>query len=230
MWFAITGQKPKAIPIVGEHAIRPGGLMGLAIDTLQSSRPDFRRLFHLLADESKYPIHLYCQQGKDRTGLAVILLLLLLEVPVEVIKDDYMRSQEMLEVIEVETEEEFRRKGLPREFALCDPNLVQWVVDWLWFNYKGVGGYLTSIGVHEKEQARIRQILRPTISCSRAAGQSEEDISASESSLARSCSDATVDDSKSSVASSSTMSKDSLVADMTRENATMVVANTESSD
>ena len=160
VWYVFTGRKdPNAIQVIGCRAITPGGLAGMAIDTLRASRSDFRHIFLLLADKANYPVHVYCQQGKDRTGLTVILLHLLLEVPLEAIQEDYLHSEKELEDIQAETESDFNSKGMPKSFAGCDPAVVPGVIDWLKLHYGGIGGFLKSIGVDQDSQDRIRSIM-----------------------------------------------------------------------
>jgi protein-tyrosine phosphatase len=50
---------------------------------------DFGRLFRALADEHAYPAVVHCMGGKDRTGMAVALLLGWLGVGRELVLDDY---------------------------------------------------------------------------------------------------------------------------------------------
>lgn len=50
----------------------------------------YRNFIRLLADKNNYPIIFHCRGGKDRAGYAAALLLLLLDVELEVIFDDYL--------------------------------------------------------------------------------------------------------------------------------------------
>lgn len=51
----------------------------------------WKRMFRLLIDEpGGYLFH--CTQGKDRTGIAAALILAALEVPEDVIRDDYLQT------------------------------------------------------------------------------------------------------------------------------------------
>ena len=51
-------------------------------------------LFHILTDESNYPIIFHCSHGVHRTGTAAALILNSLGVPWATIKEDYMLSNE----------------------------------------------------------------------------------------------------------------------------------------
>ena len=55
--------------------------------------PKYRRWLHSLANEdSSSPQMFYCSAGKDRTGLAAALLLLILGVPEQTVMNDYLLS------------------------------------------------------------------------------------------------------------------------------------------
>jgi protein-tyrosine phosphatase len=49
----------------------------------------------LLADDANYPVLLHCTGGKDRTGFITALVQLLAEVPMELVKQDYLLSNEL---------------------------------------------------------------------------------------------------------------------------------------
>ena len=74
---------------------------GNAIDVLVSSysaslafsNESFQFMFDCLLDE-KTPLLFHCSNGKDRTGVAAMVLLLALGVPEEVVKEDYLLSNE----------------------------------------------------------------------------------------------------------------------------------------
>lgn len=113
----------------------------------------------MLSQREAYPVHLFCQQGKDRTGLIVLLVELLCDVPVDTIKQDYMLSEGELKPERKERLEELEEMGLPVAFAGCDPGLVSSVTEWLEKEHGGVRGYMNSIGVKQDMQTATRQIL-----------------------------------------------------------------------
>ena len=58
--------------------------------------PRYRVLFSLLADPANVPILYYCSAGKDRTGVASVLILHALGASKETIMEDYLYSKENL--------------------------------------------------------------------------------------------------------------------------------------
>lgn len=167
--LATVNNRPAAIRILGRNVLSSLGLRGLAIDTLTHSTSEISRIFTLLADRSAYPIHLFCQQGKDRTGLSVMLLLMLLlqrkgldeSTLIKAIEVDYMLSANELDVEPERTERhrELQDMALPEEFARCDSELVKAVDQWLKQNHGGIEKYLDSVGVGPKTQDKICDIL-----------------------------------------------------------------------
>ena len=152
----------EAIAILGREVMAPRGLIGLGKDSLDHSTSELREIFTLLADSSNYPILVHCTQGKDRTGLVVALLLLLLNVPVRVISADYMASENGLESERESRMEEIRRIGLGEEFAACPAGFVQEIDEHLQHVYRGVNQYLRHIGVDQGTQDNIKENMLVT--------------------------------------------------------------------
>lgn len=55
----------------------------------------YQRLMTLVLDESNWPLLIHCSAGKDRTGVAVALILEILGVSREIIMDDYLLTNEV---------------------------------------------------------------------------------------------------------------------------------------
>ncbi|TKX19918.1 tyrosine phosphatase family-like protein [Elsinoe australis] len=137
----------------------PRGLTGLAIDTLLSSWYDMRSIFALLADKSHWPVLVHCTQGKDRTGLTVLLLELLCGVDEEVCERDYMATQGRLDSEREGRVREIEEIGLPAEWADCEPGWVGRVKGFIDGRWGGVGGYLFWCGVKREEVVAVKEIL-----------------------------------------------------------------------
>ncbi|KGO39081.1 Tyrosine/serine-protein phosphatase IphP-type [Penicillium expansum] len=153
-----TGYRSDAVRLVCGSVMQPRGLTGLAQDTLDSSMGEIRSVFEILACEESYPTLVHCTQGKDRTGLVVLLMLLLVGgvVPVEAIVDDYSRSE--LELVSEfdERMEEIRAIGLGEDYTRCPPGFVRDTTEYLENRYGGVRGYLEKVGVEYEMQERVR--------------------------------------------------------------------------
>ncbi len=64
--------------------------------SLPSAQIGFRELFMSLGEEDQLPALFHCTTGKDRTGWAAAALLTLLGVPLETVKEDYLRSNDYI--------------------------------------------------------------------------------------------------------------------------------------
>ena len=64
--------------------------------SLESAKSAFRELFLSLGDKNKLPALFHCTTGKDRTGWAAAAFLTLMGVPMDVVIEDYMRSNEYI--------------------------------------------------------------------------------------------------------------------------------------
>ncbi|CAN5740069.1 tyrosine-protein phosphatase [soil metagenome] len=116
-----------------------------------------------VADAPSGGVLIHCHAGKDRTGLAVALLLALLGVSHEDIADDYAMTALNLEPLIVEwldqmSDDEAERARLralaePRREAMLD------TLEYLRSRYGSVEQYLRERGVSEAEVARVRARL-----------------------------------------------------------------------
>ncbi|GFN10245.1 hypothetical protein AtubIFM55763_009897 [Aspergillus tubingensis] len=180
-----SGYRPTAVQIVGQQVMSPRGLVGLGMDTLDSSYGEMKTLFDLFSsvtstssstststadgsDENEtedsssvYPILIHCTQGKDRTGLIILLLLLLVAdvVPEEVMREDYLRSEGELVIEMEERMKEVRLLGLSEEYTKCPRHFVETIRGHLEERYGGVQGYLGTVGVGREQVERIREVL-----------------------------------------------------------------------
>ncbi|KAL9131852.1 MAG: hypothetical protein Q9217_000298 [Psora testacea] len=157
-----AGYRTEAISILGREVMVPRGLVGLGQDSLDFCQEEIRQVFYVLADQSNYPILIHCTQGKDRTGLIVLLVLLLLEVPVEAIAADYVASEGALEPEKGERLNEIGRIGLGEEFTGCPVGFVEEIKRYIDEKHDGVERYLERCGVdHEmKDRLRSKMLIR----------------------------------------------------------------------
>ena len=156
------GHRSRAIGILGKEVMAPRGLIGLGEDTLDHSSKELYEIFSVLADSNSYPLLVHCTQGKDRTGLVVVLLLLLLKVPIDSIVVDYLASEKQLDSEQASRLAEIRQMGLPDDFIGCPDNFVEEVKNHLDSVYGGLEKYFEAIGVDNTMQAKIRENTKAT--------------------------------------------------------------------
>jgi protein-tyrosine phosphatase len=123
---------------------------------VNDSSARFAELFrHLLADDA--PLVFHCTAGKDRTGLAAALILHALEVPREVVVEDFLLTNTVYR----------------RPFSMSRSDAPQEVLDVLWrvrvdfleaaleaidTGYGSVDAYLEHLGVGARERDRLGEL------------------------------------------------------------------------
>ncbi|CZT02583.1 uncharacterized protein RCO7_09425 [Rhynchosporium graminicola] len=157
----VIGRRMAAISILGREVLRPRGLVGLGHDSLTYCGPEISQCLLSFLSPSTIPpaILIHCTQGKDRTGLIITLLLLILKVPVEAITKDYVMSEKELESERTERLKEIASIGLGEEFADCPGDWVEEQEKFLREKYGGLGKYLREIGVSEVQEEELRKVL-----------------------------------------------------------------------
>ncbi|KAL9624467.1 MAG: hypothetical protein Q9160_001430 [Pyrenula sp. 1 TL-2023] len=134
----------------------PRGLTGLGCDTLRYSSTGIHSVFSILSNQSRYPVLVHCAQGKDRTGLIILLILALLKVEKSAISSDYLKSEAELVSEHEERMREIESLGLSEEFAGCPKDYVDNLEKFLKDTYGGVERYLNGIGVDQAMQEKIQ--------------------------------------------------------------------------
>ncbi|KAF2474499.1 uncharacterized protein BDR25DRAFT_301214 [Lindgomyces ingoldianus] len=153
------GYRLEAIKVIAP-IMEAQGLVGLALNSLDVCTAEVKQVFDVLSDSQQYPLMVHCTQGKDRTGLIIILVLLLLrDISIRAITIDYLLSERELEPEKGERIKEIASIGLSAHFTTCPPNLVAEVDEHLSKNYGSVEGYLDHAGVLKEQRDRIMNIL-----------------------------------------------------------------------
>ncbi|KFY89044.1 hypothetical protein V500_05977 [Pseudogymnoascus sp. VKM F-4518 (FW-2643)] len=155
----LFGYRMEAISILGREVMNPRGLIGLGYDTIDYCGAELAIALGEFASSPRYPILVHCTQGKDRTGLIICLLLLLLDVPVDAVTYDYTLSEAGLLSEREERMVEIREIGLTEEFASAPREWIVKMHEYLGEKYGGTREYLEAIGVDEGMQARITEAL-----------------------------------------------------------------------
>ncbi|KAG4425955.1 hypothetical protein IFR04_000899 [Cadophora malorum] len=155
----LFGYRMEAISILGREVMLPRGLIGLGYDSLDACGPEIAECLLAFTNHSATPILIHCTQGKDRTGLIVALLLLILKVPLEAIAHDYVMSEWELESEKESRMVEIRSIGLSEHFATCPPEWIECMDGHLNEKYGGLRKYLRGIGVSEEEEGKLVRAL-----------------------------------------------------------------------
>jgi protein-tyrosine phosphatase len=159
IFLMAVGYRTEGIAVLGREIMLPRGLVGLGLDTLDHSGPEVKEVFDVLSEASAYPVLVQCTQGKDRTGMTILLVLLLCDIDLRTISADYARSELELESEKEERLKEIRSIGLDETFAQCPPAFCARIEDHLTSTYGGIRQYLLGIGVDSAQQDKIRSIM-----------------------------------------------------------------------
>lgn len=153
------GYRVEAISILGTEVMAAKGLVGMAIDSLDHCTAEVLSVFQVLANLAAWPVVVHCTQGKDRTGLVVLLVLLLVDAERRAVERDYVRSQRELEPERGERLPEIRSIGLPDEFADCPVDWIERVARHVDEVYGGIEKYLVRCGVTVDMQRKVKEML-----------------------------------------------------------------------
>jgi len=119
----------------------------------------FARIARAVAQAPTGGVVLHCQAGRDRTGIAVALLLSLVGVPDEAIAEDYaLSAPSLLEHYEHMDDETVRRE-LIEDMAGVTPETMLGLLAHLRDAHGGTARYLASGGATEEELHLLRRRL-----------------------------------------------------------------------
>lgn len=152
----------RARNIVLEY-VNEGGLPLLNQLLLHYSGEDIARVLRICADDSRYPIGLYCTAGKDRTGLISMLILAALGTPDEAILDDYVLSDSAYKDLNDHKAMvgALEQQNLDAETFLRAPrHVMEQTLKELRESYGTVEQYLDSIGFDAAWRAKLKHALR----------------------------------------------------------------------
>lgn len=146
-------------------------MTGLAMTTLEASTVEIKSVFDLLSlstdadadSDAPAAVLVHCTQGKDRTGLIVLLSLLLAGVDAEPISREYVLSEKELQNEPLEEKEEKMREiralGLDEEYTRCPGYFTERVTAFLEERFGGVRGYLDHINVEKGTIEKVKSRL-----------------------------------------------------------------------
>jgi protein-tyrosine phosphatase len=140
---------------------------------VEESKEEYAQLFHLLSDPENYPIVFHCSHGIHRTGTAAALILSILDVDWETVREDYLLSNDYRkEEIEKriadlsqlanknpEVIDKADNESNIEAFYLLKGEYVDGTIMTVEDGYGSFNNYLNQIGVSDKEIVEVRNIL-----------------------------------------------------------------------
>jgi protein-tyrosine phosphatase len=149
-----------AIRILGRNVLGPKGLVGLSKDSLRYCQAEILQTLEVLTDFKAYPVLVHCTQGKDRSGLVVMLVLFMLGVPLDIVRAEYAPSNPLLEPIRASMIKEVEEIGMDADYTRAPEVVVDTVWNFLHEEYGGIDGYLDAIGFGEPKRKTLRKLLQ----------------------------------------------------------------------
>lgn len=133
---------------------------------LDQNGPTFAGVLRLAADPANRPLVIHCTAGKDRTGLAVALLLLTLGVPEETVVADYTLSNYAFDVLATRMRPEMARlyslgfgEVQLQPFLLAETRTLRGALAYVRRRYGSVDWYLQRAGLSDATVAALRDSL-----------------------------------------------------------------------
>ncbi|KAJ8077196.1 hypothetical protein PM082_001624 [Marasmius tenuissimus] len=147
-------------------------MLGLNLDLLQFCQKEVLQALTVLTNPSSYPILVHCTQGKDRSGITIMLVLFILLrldthepdseasiVKFNAIKHDYTLSGPGLSRIRDTMLPEVRSIGMDEDYLGAPPVVVDTVYRYLVEKYGGPEAYLDMVGFGPEKRETLRSIL-----------------------------------------------------------------------
>jgi rhodanese-related sulfurtransferase len=103
------------------------------------------------------PVLVHCAAGKDRTGIAVALVLRLLGVDRDLVLADYILTEQASEAIDQRLNRDERISGIPPSFYLVAPEALAEVMDAWDAHPGGVQGWFVDAGGDDALVERLRE-------------------------------------------------------------------------
>ncbi|KAL1899390.1 hypothetical protein Cpir12675_001426 [Ceratocystis pirilliformis] len=159
IWIAISAGIMQAKEFVTRNVVVPLGLSRLTIDGIGYSQPELAAAIRTLIRQPAVPVLVHCAQGKDRTGLVIALVLMLLDCPRAAIEHDYHLSDNEITIERAEKLANLRQKGLTQDFARTANDLIEGLEEYLDMQYGGVCGFANKVGITDGEMEELKELL-----------------------------------------------------------------------
>jgi len=154
--YLARGEAEKATLLL-ISSLNSRGLLNLYNMFLENCKSQIAEVLQCFLEPANYPIHLYCNLGKDRTGLITALVLSCLGVPRKDICADYSHSNEV--DLSVSMAEAVGQTGVDKNFLSAPPEIMEKTLEYLDLKYGSVSAYLCRIGFDKHMQAQLKALL-----------------------------------------------------------------------
>ena len=140
---------------------------------VEAGKDAYRTLFEVLAEPDNYPLVFHCSHGVHRTGTAAALLLWSLDVPWDIIVDDYLlsntcrqeeiekRVQDLYQQAANNPEVRDKEQNLKniKAFYQLDAQYIEGTRDAIEQGYGSLEEYMSHIGIDSVQMMQIKKLL-----------------------------------------------------------------------
>jgi hypothetical protein len=124
---------------------------------IDHSKVGIAKAMRVFTEANNLPVLVHCIHGKDRTGLIVMLLLMLCKIDSTVIVDDYMKSESMLKQSRLDNELGDLQAYLTEDQVIAaGRDTMEDTIAYVKSKYGSVEDYLKACGLSKAEMAMIR--------------------------------------------------------------------------
>ncbi|KAM0335731.1 hypothetical protein ACHAQA_000781 [Verticillium albo-atrum] len=159
IFYHVLGYRIQAMAIMGREVLQVRGLVGLGLDTMDYCQGETVAVLQSFLGPEGLPSLVHCTQGKDRTGLIIALVLMMLNIPVAAIEHDYALTDAALGADKDERLKEIREIGLTKNWGSTDPRMITAIAEHLSTKYGGLDEYLDIIGFDLDQRKQLRELL-----------------------------------------------------------------------
>ncbi|CAI2188974.1 2695_t:CDS:2 [Funneliformis geosporum] len=156
--YFLICNKLNAAKAMSEY-MAPRGLVGMYRDFVEYCHVQICQILDIMADKRNLPLLIHCRHGKDRTGVSIAIALALCGVDDETIVREYSLSQKNLKSLYSEIVKDFKRVGLPEEFAEISSDAMRSLLKHINHKYGNISNYLTEIGFPIEKQNLVKRNL-----------------------------------------------------------------------
>lgn len=151
----------QSIPLLEDDPTPHLGLAGMYRHILDERTAELVRIVRVLLEPDGLPAVIGCAAGKDRTGVAIALLLSVVGVPPDVVVDDYTMSGPAFAVgDEDEHLDDWRLRPL---WVECPPEYMEQMLEHLDHRHGGAASLLLRNGITPGELERlVDRLTEPT--------------------------------------------------------------------
>lgn len=166
-WMPIQSYMPDPRPQIFSYKFKRGDailfMQDIYQDMIISNKDNLREVFKLLQEEDNYPLVVACKYGNMQTSLVMALLLAAIEVPEQVIFDDYLLSNkyfDMRSISAIAANLPFESQDAITTMMTSEERYLNSAFQRIQREYGSVNAYLEQeLGVDEAARNRLKEIL-----------------------------------------------------------------------